>query len=180
MTQFQHTLRALLEGDKIETSRLVKPGDYTWICGEIDAPWHKRGTVSQYSAVHNVNHTARFVRGKTYAIQPGRGQKQVGKYVVEAIWRQDVRTLMPSQVRNEGFSSLRAFMETWLKINHDRLLYPLYNSPESNAEHRLKLQLTTRPDDLYLAWRMRIRVLWDTVNWNAPAVTALQIENHPV
>lgn len=179
MTQFQHTLKQLLSGEKYETSRLVKPGDYNWMCGEMPAPWTERGTVMQYSAVHFASHTARFVRDREYTIQPGRAQKSVGKYVIESIWRQDVRTLLLGQVDAEGFrADWLGFWRVWctmydregLKFFTDRFNRPL-------TAPLVKKYLELRPNELYTAWRMRIRVLWDTVDWEAPAVAALQIEN---
>lgn len=164
MTQFQHTLKALLEGRKTETSRIVKPNEYTWICGERTASWHERGAVPLYSQVIAERKTETFMHhrivwevGKDYAIEPHRGVRSVGRYRVEAIWRQDVRTLAVEQIKAEGFDSELEFISLWLKMHN-----PLCHT-----------------DDKYFqAWRMTVQVLWETVNWNAPAVRALQIEEN--
>jgi hypothetical protein len=150
MTQFQHTLKALLEGRKTETSRIALPqpdGTGEFDCEMIGYPlgvpsvqrylvgWDKWRTVWQ--------------TGKDYAIVPARGKKSVGRFVVDAIWWQDVRSLTAKQIQAEGFNSAQAFDALWLKMH---------------GEH-------------YEAWRMTIRVLWETVDWDAPAVVALQIKS---
>lgn len=172
MTQFQHTLRQLLLGDKTETSRIVKPGDYTWMCGEMPAPWivGRLPYVMQYSAIHSAEHVARFRRGQDYAIQPDRTSKSVGRYRVEAIWRQDVRTLTHKQARNEGFLNTQQFFDVWCWM-HDKEAFKRYGFWQRDAE-----RLNVYPTERYTAWRMTISVLWDTIDWDAPVVRALQIE----
>jgi hypothetical protein len=165
MTQFQHTLKALLEGRKTETSRIIKPDQY--LVGENFVQY-----VRSSSGLHRVY----FEKGKDYAIQPARGVRSVGRCRVEAIWRQDVRTLTLGQVDDEGFTSWQEFWTVWCKM-HDPSPLP-FQKIDGYFPSILdcKNALMERPAERYQAWRMTIKVLWDTVDWNAPAVKALHIE----
>ena len=140
MTQFQHTLKALLEGRKTETSRIVK----------VNQLWYPNLGVIADSDDHGWNNRTVWAIGKDYAIVPARGKKSVGRFVVDAIWWQDVRSLTAKQIQAEGFNSAQAFDALWLKMH---------------GEH-------------YEAWRITIRVLWETVDWDAPAVAALHIDRN--
>ena len=168
MTQFGYTLKPLLLGDKTETSRLVHEGDYTWVCGEMDAPWKPRGFTSLYSSVHHASDRPRFVAGKDYPIEPGRGKKSVGRYRILTIWRQDVRTMLLAQREAEGFHDLYGFWMVWGKMYDAGFL-------SKNGIYAYCAELKNRPEDRYRAWRMEIEVLWDTIQWDAPAVQALAI-----
>src|SRR5258705_10343274 len=165
MTQFQHTLKALLEGRKMETSRIVKPNEYTWICGERSAPWNEHGVTKLYSQVIAETQTSTSMRqrtawevGKDYAIEPHRGVRSVGRYRVEAIWKQDVRTLTPEQVKAEGFIERYDFWLTWCEM-HDKQAFDI--TAERGLTH-----LSYRPAERYQACRMTIQVLWPTVRWD--------------
>jgi len=178
MTQFQHTLKALLEGRKTETSRIVKPGDYTFMCGERPAPWPARGIVPLYSDVwgerqtpddpqRRLIHWIKWQQDKDYAIQPARGVHSVGRYRVEAIWRQDVRDLTEAQRKAEGFKSMTEFWTIWCQMHDARFQL---------TGGKWWTDLIHRPAERYQAWRMTIKVLWDTVDFDAPAVRTLQID----
>lgn len=168
MTQFQHTLKALLEGRKTETSRIALPhsdGTGTFDCEDIRWP---NGIESvQRLKVGVLGWRTVWQVGKDYAIEPHRGVRSVGRYRVEAIWRQDVRTLTLGQIEAEGFENRYDFLSVWCAM-HDKQFKPI-------AAHGWA-HLDYRPAERYQAWRMTIQVLWETVNWDARAVRALQIE----
>ena len=171
MTQFQHTLRQLLTGQKTETSRIVKEGQE--YAGALP---HAIPLVYQWDK--NINYTRTVWQvGKDYAIQPGRGVKSVGRYRVETIWRQDVRTLTLGQVEAEGFNSLWiGFWEVWCKMHDAPAVADMQHIRALTGSHLdAKKILMERPAERYQAWRMTISVLWETVDWSAPAVAALQI-----
>lgn len=195
MTLFQHTLGQLLRGEKTETSRIIKDGDYTFVCGHRPAMWHPRNDVSLYSSVHTKIGTTRFVEGRDYAISPGRGKFSIGRYKIEAIWRQDVRHLMHDQLKAEGFHDAHPgearyrFLQIWTAM-HDRKFKWWFDS--QILDYRLKIGRTedicdyktmmqwigNRPAEYYQAWRMKIEVLYETINWDAPTVLALRIDHH--
>lgn len=175
MTQFQHTLRPLLLGKKTETSRIVKEGQE--YAGALP---HAIPLVYQWDKGVNRTRTLWQV-GKDYAIVPRRGVKSVGRYRVEKIWRQDVRTLTLGQVDAEGFNVLlwTEFWVTWCKMHDPSMVAALRSVQKENRSHvDARNVIANRPAERYQAWRMTISVLWDTVDWDAPAVRALQIEPH--
>lgn len=172
MTQFQHTLKQLLMGQKTETSRLALPepnGTGEYDCEMITFPM---GTMAVSLLKKNArNWSHKWVVGKDYAIQPSRTAKSIGRFRVLNIWRQDVRTLTAEQAEAEGFESRLAFLSCWIKM-HDPRIY--------NQWQGVLLRVDNRPNEYYSAWRMSITVLWDTINWDAPAVAALQITPHRI
>lgn len=172
MTQFQHTLRQLLTGEKTETSRICKLQDEAF---SILGLWEDEG--GEILSVYNHDQERKvWVTGKDYAIQPARGVHSVGRYRVEAIWRQDVRMLTYAQVQAEGFFSLVAFLGVWSQM-HDKPVEEfrrqcgLKNFNYDAMDEYMK----NRPAERYQAWRMTIKVLWETIDYEAPAVRALQI-----
>lgn len=170
MTLFQHTLEALLRGEKTETSRICGLlSDGTGVRGS-EAIRYPGGVKTLCRLSRTDSWTKVWAVGQGYAIQPGRGIAAVGRYRVLDIWQQDVRKLKPEQIAAEGFQKRADFMRIWTWM-HDRDMYGI---------HWSGLKLDGRPNERYLAWRMSIEVLWDTVLWDAPAVMALQIPKRPV
>jgi hypothetical protein len=150
MTLFQHTLKQLLTGQKTETSRLALPEPDGTSCKGTEMIQYPNGTKSVMRGA-DMRWFPKWQVGKDYAIQPNRGVKAVGRYRIEDIWWQDVRSLSNAQVQAEGFASYDDFMRLWIRMHGT---------------------------DKFEAWRMEISVLWDTVNWEAPAVLALEIDHH--
>lgn len=173
MTLFQHTLGQLLRGEKTETSRLSLPlADGEHIVGRemIQYPMGNksvmRGTAQGWRIKWQV--------GKTYAIQPARGVASIGQYRLVDIWQQDVRTLTADQIAAEGFKdgSLRSgkvkFFMLWTQMHDKNIAGRFERKP-------LFIYLDNRPTEFYLAWRMKIEIVYESINWDAPAVKALNI-----
>lgn len=188
MTQFQHTLKALLEGRKTETSRIIK-GNQLW--------YPNLGVVAD-SNNHGWNNRTVWAIGKDYAIVPRRGVHSVGRYRVEAIWRQDVRTLTREQAKAEQVGNVPLdmgsewkfnFLQLWTQMHDKKFAFKfdpqivdyrinLCGEQDIVSWEGLQAVIASRPAERYQAWRMTIQVLWPTVDWDAPAVKALQIEPH--
>ncbi len=165
MTLFQHTLGQLLRGEKFETSRLALPeADGEHIIGREMIQYPSgiksvmRGTAKGW--------TIKWQVGKDYAIQPARGVKAIGKYRLVDIWLQDVRTLTAEQIAAEGFNdhwnhtARVAFFRVWTAM-HDKNFAGQYERRPN------ELYLDNRPNEFYVAWRMEIKVLYETIDWNA-------------
>lgn len=183
MTLFQHTLGQLLRGEKTETSRLALPlADGEHIVG--------REMIQYPSGVKSVMRgtakgwTVKWQVGKDYAIQPARGVASIGRYRLIDVWRQDVRTLTTEQIKAEGweikeFDSVTQYPDLWfLRLwvsMHDKLARVKLGQKPRIEWHDY---LAQRPAEYYMTWRMSITVLWDTVDWDAPAVKALHIDHH--
>lgn len=84
---FQHTWNLILSGRKTQTRRVMK-GD--------QPPW---------------------VVGKSYAVQPGRTKKAVGRIVVTRIWQEALGDISAADAWAEGFDNREAFFETWTRIH---------------------------------------------------------------
>lgn len=178
MTLFQHTLGQLLRGEKTETSRLALPlADGEHIVGREMIQYPSgvksvmRGTDKGWRIKYQV--------GKEYAIQPARGVASIGRYRLVDIWWQDVRQLTWDQIEAEGFPNHVQFLNVWTKM-HDLPAYEIwrdYRIPHGKYKSAVDF-IESRPDERYQAWRMKIEVFWDTVDWDAPTVLALGIDHH--
>ena len=122
---FQHTIDKVLSGEKTQTRRLFKAGDYGWMCGysnEINPSTGRTGFI--YSSVSNQQSEKiinRWQVGKTYAIQPGRSMKAVGRIEIVSIRCQDVRNISAKDAYAEGFAGKIDFLATWAGM-HDKSL----------------------------------------------------------
>lgn len=109
---FQYTCDKVMDGTKTQTRRLKKPGER--LLEDIGWPVVIRPSVpGQYRHVYAV--------GNTYAVQPGRGEKAVGRIRVLKIREEDVRDISEADAKAEGFDSPLAFLETWVMM-HDKAI----------------------------------------------------------
>jgi len=114
--------KQVLDGSKTQTRRLVKEDDYTWvnpiaslatsdlIYTEICGGWPKRNYL-------------KWAVGRTYAVQPGRGKKAVGRIRMTKIRRERLQEIEPEEFRREGLISgapimILFFIELWDGIYH--------------------------------------------------------------
>ena len=96
-------------GNKIETRRVVKPGEK--IMYQYAGKDH--ATVIEFS-----NGRTKWQVGKTYAICPGRGKSGVGFIRINGLsLDEDVRRISLASARDEGFLSVNSFLSTWIHIN---------------------------------------------------------------
>lgn len=167
---FQHTFQAVIEGRKTQTRRIVKPGHG---CGKIAA-----GTPLEFMpvgygwgdivAVRSKSGRDIYAVGKTYAVQPGRGQKAVARIRITSIRREDVRYISEADAIAEGFFDTFAFLWTWTQM-HDK---PAWNAnqktdfsdgDESGITHHPDAWMSwlkgTRPAKCYDAWVLTFEVV---------------------
>lgn len=160
---FQHTWQQVLDGSKTQTRRIFKPGDYGWVCGYVSET--ERGFY--YSSVSNQQGDQiikRWAVGKTYAVQPGRGQKSVGQIQITAIRREDVRRISAIDLHTEGFRNYAEFIKTWVSM-HDKDAMKAYpdgtwteQSVEKQSESWLQW-IDTRPDTFYQTWVIEFKLV---------------------
>jgi len=100
---FQQTYQLILEDKKTATRRLVNPNDRL-----LDNP--KRV---------EANGRIKWQVGRTYALQPGRGQKAVGRIRITDIHKQPLGQMTIEDAVAEGYPSLDDFRQIWLQIHDD-------------------------------------------------------------
>ena len=88
---FQHTWKLILEGKKWETRRPVKPGERTLFSDDTNT-----------LMVLGANGRIKWEQGKTYAIQPGRGQKAVARRKLLAIRQERLQDISFDDLVAEG------------------------------------------------------------------------------
>ena len=145
---FQHTWEKVLSGKKTQTRRIMKSGS-AMICRE--------GEIQEaYNGFLPIGRPA-WVVGKTYAIQPERGQKAVARIQILSIRQEDVREISEEDVFAEGFFyDTPGFLMTWTKM-HDNPALNLLNKIDLRAW--VHDELPKRPAERYQAWALTFRVV---------------------
>lgn len=98
---FAHTLEQVIHREKTQTRRLVKPGQ----C--LD---------SATGRIHNHERTL-YQIGKSYAVQPNRGQKSVARIRLTGLRHATVNAITDEDARAEGFASRADFLAIWKHIH---------------------------------------------------------------
>lgn len=98
---FQATYQQVLDGTKTQTRRPVKPGD--------KAEPFIRGSLPDRDRIYRVRDASGRIKyevGKTYAIQPGRGKKAIGRTLpIREIRRERVQDISDRDLRAEGMGT---------------------------------------------------------------------------
>ena len=84
----------ILNGEKTQTRRLFREGDYTWL-----APGSAGARITE---VCDRNHRVKWQVGRSYAVQPGRGKKTIGRFKLLAIRRELLQEITADDARTEG------------------------------------------------------------------------------
>jgi len=168
---FQHTWEKVLSGQKTQTRRIVKAGDYAKYQFLLIA-FIADGQLSDETRSHKnpiefierdrkvIYSTDKTYAAKTYAVQPARGQKAVGRIRITSIRREDVRNVSDEDVKAEGFDDPAFFFETWCSMHDPALKVYFYDCLhwtiggvhyEGWTDDLLKV-LAERPAKFYDAW----------------------------
>lgn len=104
--------KAIFQGEKTQTRRLKKPTHSTVLrAGHI---------IAVYSKITRQSNRLLWRVGNTYAIQPGRGKKAIGRFRLLAIRQEPLQAITSADARAEGLAyvnSTRAFARLWNDIN---------------------------------------------------------------
>lgn len=154
---FQFTIDKVLRGEKTQTRRLVKLGDYH---------------VPVSESVFNARHRLRFATQTERAAQPGRGKCGIAIIRILEIRREDVREISETDARAEGFPSVMDFLQTWTWI-HDPAMHFAFSEDDQRyhywAGRQLRWQsgddadiyamICKRPPERYNAWPLTFELV---------------------
>jgi len=95
--------KQVLDGTKTQTRRPVKAGE-DLIGGDVGQPTRVHSGGHSAATHRMIRPGARFVTGKTYAVQPGRGKKAVGRIRITKIRQERLQdiALHFDDIRAEG------------------------------------------------------------------------------
>jgi len=107
---FQYTWPQVVTRRKTATRRVI---------GTNERPIRGR-----YNRILSVEHNGRvkWRVGATYAVQPGRGRKQIARIRLTRITRQKLTRISTAEARAEGFANRAEFLRTWQQIHGARSL----------------------------------------------------------
>ncbi len=114
---FQYTWPQVVTGRKTATRRIIGADE--------------QAVRGRYNRIVAVKHGGRvkWRVGATYAVQPGRGRKQIARIRLTRITRQKLPRISTREARAEGFADRAHFLRTWRQIhgphNMDRRVWVL-------------------------------------------------------
>jgi hypothetical protein len=126
----EHLAHKVMAGEKTQTRRLAKEGESITVLrrGQFvrlyeDFPDHLR----ERDFIDAVHHPSGLVKwavydnaGRTYAVQPGRGRKQIGRVKILAIgYEEDVVNISEEDALAEGFATQAEFIAAWRQMHGD-------------------------------------------------------------
>jgi len=124
---FKATCQQVLDGTKTQTRRPVKPGETAW--------W----PLGEYyiNSVTDRNCRLKWELGRSYAVQPGRGKKSVGRIRILKIRRERLWDIQDEDIRAEGVLTENTldttiwgdFMALWAEI-YKKKPYRWEDNPE--------------------------------------------------
>lgn len=102
---FAHTLHQVMCGEKRQTRRLRKLNETF----DLDR-----------QAIIKSDMRVMYQVGRSYAVQPNRGQKAVGRILLTGIRKERLDSITHVDALQEGFTSRDHFLTTWYKIHGHR------------------------------------------------------------
>ncbi len=105
---FQYTWPQVVTRRKTATRRVIGPNE--------------RARRGRYNRIVAVEHGGRvkWRVGATYAVQPGRGRKQIARIRLTRITRQKLTRISTAEACAEGFANRAEFLRTWQQIHGAR------------------------------------------------------------
>ncbi len=144
---FQHSLNAVLNGSKSQTSRIWKP-DYVFSWSDYEEPnqivlSQKAWDAGKIRQLYRV--------GQVFSVQPNRGQKGVARIRILELAKRDVRTFDYTDIVREGFGASDSpytwFFNTWISMHDVSLSKEIANKTHVSVIEAIK----GRPLEFYQA-----------------------------
>jgi hypothetical protein len=133
---FQYSYQLILEDKKTETRRLIGPDEKL-----LDNP--KR---------IEANGRTKWQVGHSYAVQPARGKRAVGRIRMIAISIQALGHINAEEALAEGFQTLDAFRQAWIQIHGcfdpELVVWVLTFSREPTIEEKIKAERLNQENSL--------------------------------
>lgn len=167
---FAHTIGQVLSGAKSQTRRIVKQGDLDLIKPVEGYPFKyldDNTTIQQLpvdvanaATITAVNRNERrlWYVGQSIAVQPGRGQKSVGRIEITAIRREDVRQISHEDAVAEGFKDTTEFWYTWIGMHDKPWLETFEYANDKGCLYEYGFW-HKRPEHRYQAWVLEFRLV---------------------
>lgn len=119
------------------------------------------------ASVQSGSNYPKYKIGKTYAVQPGGGQKAVARIQILSIRREDVRQISDADVIAEGFTSAARFFDTWIGMHDPKLNQQIGHwfvsrraaVSAEDAANIYRIQMQSRPAERYDAWALTFEVM---------------------
>lgn len=111
---FQHTHQAVLSGRKTQTRRVWTRDDrLDLVTNPLLRIWQP------FRGQHVLTNAGRlkYATGNTYAVQPGRGKRAVGRIRVTGLRIEGLQSITEAGARAEGVNSVEEFRTLWDKIH---------------------------------------------------------------
>jgi hypothetical protein len=151
---FAHTIEQVLLARKVQTARIWK--DNYSVSGWRDdgSPSLKIIEVSSVSKATLFDTRKLYYVGQVLSVQPKRGAKGVAKIRVLELAKRDVRYFTKEDIKREGFSDYRQFIQVWCSM-HDKWLY----KKAMRETFDFFDAVGVRPDELYTALVIRFELV---------------------
>ncbi len=108
---FQHTLDAVLDGTKTQTSRVWKDNYVSVVEGDNNI------TVISKSSGRRL-----YYVGQEHAVQPKRGASGVGRIRITSLGKRNVSFFDAEDIRREGFQNMAEFLSVWRGMHKSNYL----------------------------------------------------------
>lgn len=160
---FQHTHKWVIDKSphtglpKTQSRRLSGPKDIVYRYEVVDG--YTTYSLFGHGEIAGVKRNGNWLYkvGKDYAVQPGRGMREVGRIEILEIRQEDVRFIQPECIQCEGFKSMFEFLKVWTAM-HDQAISRLFEPSLFNQDNPFAVIddiFTTRPARFYDAWVLR-------------------------
>jgi len=147
--QFQpESIEKILAGKKTQTRRPALPSDEI-VRTMTQGKYPERGVYQVFR-----NGRLHWQCGKTYAVCPGRGKKQVARIKVWRIKWEDVRNMSYEDIIAEGFEHPFGFLETWCGFYDPPYIETMKAEAHLSSAPGARASLRLRPNELYQAWAL--------------------------
>jgi hypothetical protein len=150
---FQFTLPQVLAGSKVQTSRIWKD-NYALV---DDEPLTGNKVYSTVESKYAIARKLHYI-GQVLSVQPARAAKGVAKIRVLELAKRDVRYFTKEDIKREGFSDFRQFIQVWSSM-HDKWLY----KKAMRETFDFFDAVGVRPDELYTALVIRFELVEEKV-----------------